>query len=106
MKRLPLQKMDLTALLFRATTLGALVLLSVPGKAEALGVRLGSDYVVTQGGTFFDFGGSVGTINFEGVPIDPSNLGSADTVIQRLMDVPLPTQGSSGMTDIEVVDLS
>jgi hypothetical protein len=49
-------------------------------------VALGSDYFATQPGTFFNFGGGIGPVNFLGLPIGPFNT---DTIIQRKTDAVL-----------------
>ena len=46
-------------------------------------VALGSDYFQTAAGTFFNFGGSIGSVNFMGLPIGPGNT---DTIVQRQAD--------------------
>ncbi len=89
--------------------LSAIGFLGVANPADAASVRLGSDYFQTQSGTFFDFGSGIGKINFTGNPLGTfqgNDVGLADTIVERKNDVSLPSVGSSGMTDIEVVALS
>ncbi len=57
-------------------------------------VALGSDYLQTQTGTFFNFGGPIGIVDLMGRPIGP---GSTDTIVQRQADAvingnPIPIQ--------------
>ncbi|MEQ9482388.1 PEP-CTERM sorting domain-containing protein [Coleofasciculus sp. F4-SAH-05] len=97
-----------TASVFGVVGLSAIATLGVVESAEAAGVRLGSDYFQTTDGTFFDFGGTIGKIDFEGNPIGTfqgNNVGLADTIVERKDDVALDV-GDSGMTAIEVVALS
>jgi hypothetical protein len=49
-------------------------------------VALGTDYFQTQPGTFFNFGGTIGTVNFLGLPIRPGNT---DTIVRRMADAPI-----------------
>jgi len=86
--------------------------------AEAVTVNRGTDYVVTpSGGALFNFvdpfpGIGVVTVSFQGLPIgtptttppDGGDLGSADTVINRLQDVDATATG--GTTPLEIVGLS
>ena len=53
-------------------------------------VMAGSDYFQTLPGTYFDFGGPIGVVEFEGLPIGPGNT---DTIVQRQEDADL-TDGS------------
>lgn len=97
-----------TVSVFGVFGLSALATLGVVESAEAAGVRLGSDYFQTTDGTFFDFGGTIGKINFEGNPLGTfqgNNVGLADTIVERKNNVALNV-GDSGMTNIEVVALS
>ncbi len=86
-----------------AAALSAIALLGVPESAKA--VNLGSDYVLTPpGDTKFDFG--FDEVDFEGIPLDPVNLGLADTVIERQMDIDLVDVDDPKTTPIEIVGLS
>jgi hypothetical protein len=71
------------------------------GTAQAASVLLGSDYLVTMPGTFFDFG--FGQIPFEGNPIGPA---ATDTIVQRQADAILPSVGSFDIIPTELVALS
>lgn len=58
---------------------------------------------------FFDQGSEpfVGRITFEGVPIDPAQLGTTDTIVERQTDALLPPPyPSSDTIPIELVELS
>ncbi len=55
-------------------------------------VSADDDFIQTLDGTWFDFGGPIGIVNFLGNPFD-GNLW--DTVIRRLDDVNFPTQGGN-----------
>lgn len=72
------------------------------GPAAANSVVLGSDYLTTQPGTFFDFPG-LGVINLQGRPIGP---GTTDTIVRRLEDATLPGVPSSDTIPLELVALS
>lgn len=72
------------------------------GPAAANNVVLGSDYLTTQPGTFFDFP-VLGPVNFQGLPIGP---GSTDTIVQRQETAILPAVGSSDTIQVELVALS
>jgi hypothetical protein len=90
--------------------LGAIAFLGVTMPAQAVGVRLGSDYFVTHPGTAFDLDGPGGMdpVDFQGNPLGTfqgNDVGDADTIVERKNDVPL-NFGGSGTTDIEVVALS
>jgi hypothetical protein len=65
-------------------------------------VALGSDYLATQPGTFFDFttlsGGAVGLVNFQGLPF----FDNTDTIVQRKADA---TIGGAAIP-IQIVKLS
>jgi hypothetical protein len=57
-------------------------------------VALGSDYFQTEAGTQFNFGGSIGIVDFMGVAFGP---GQTDTIVQRQADAvingaPIPLQ--------------
>jgi len=65
-----------------------------PGAAAPNCVEAGTDYFQTQPGTSFNFGGSIGVVNFQGLPIGP---GLTDTIVQRQADAviggaPVPIQ--------------
>jgi len=62
-------------------------------------VALGSDYLQTQPGTFFNFGSPIGTVNFMGLPIGP---GLTDTIVQRQADAFI----NVGSIPIQLVALS
>lgn len=90
--------------------LGAIAFLGITMPAQAVGVRLGSDYFVTQSGTSFDLDGDGGMapVDFQGNPLGTfqgNEVGDADTIVERRNDVPLSLNGS-GTTNIEVVALS
>jgi hypothetical protein len=56
-------------------------LLGMPEGAKATTVVAGTDYLFTPAGsTFYDFGGSIGKVYFEGVP---TFAGGSDTKVQR-----------------------
>jgi hypothetical protein len=73
--------------------------LAIPGAAKADTVVLGSDYLQTLPGTFLDFGGSIGVVNFAGYPFGP---GKTDTIVQRTADVEI--NGAAG--PLKIVGLS
>jgi len=62
-------------------------------------VALGSDYLQTQPGTFFNFGPGIGVVNFMGLPVGP---GATDTIVQRQSDAVI----NSGSIPIQIVALS
>jgi hypothetical protein len=66
----------------------------------------GTDYLETLPGTFFDFGGPIGSVSLKGLPISPSTLGTTDTIVQRKADFLFPPSGSSTTIPIELVQLS
>lgn len=59
----------------------ALVALIAP--AAAMAQCNGYDQFQTGSGTSFDLGSGIGVVNFQGVPIDSSQYGNADTIIKR-----------------------
>ena len=90
------------ALLGCVALLVAVVTWGCVAKADAASVLLGSDYLTTLPGTFFDFPG-IGVVPLEGRPIGPGNT---DTIVQRQEDANLPGMGSSDTIPIEMVALS
>lgn len=114
MKKLPRMKITQIRPILGATTLSAIALFGFVQSAEAFGIRPGSDYVVTpSGSSFLDFDnddldlipdGEKLRVRFKGRPIDPSNLGNTDTIIQRKDSV--DPFSANPQTDIEIVDLS
>jgi hypothetical protein len=60
-------------------------------------IAAGSDFFTTQTGTYFNFGSPIGTVDFKGVPINPSMWGNTDTIVQRLND-PNVTPGGPPVT--------
>jgi len=68
-----------------------------------LDVLLGSDYLQTQAGTDFNFGGSIGVVNFSGLPIGP---GLTDTIVQRQQDAFVAPGGTAAPIPIQLVALS
>jgi hypothetical protein len=100
--------------------LSAIALFGAAQSASALTVVKGSDYWTTQEGSSYDFGGSIGKVNFLGRRLgnwtppdpedaDPINVGLADTIVRRLDDVTFNTDaqdGESGVSNVEVVALS
>lgn len=74
-------------------------------QATQAGVLLGSDYLETLPGTFFDFGGPIGSVALTGRPINLSALGTTDTIVQRKADAILPLGGMDTIP-IELVQLS
>ena len=73
--------------------------------AHASYVLLGSDYLETLPGTYFDFGGPIGPVGLTGLPINPGVLGTTDTIVQRQADASLPLGGPTTVP-IELVQLS
>ena len=112
----------LTRSLIAAVGLSAIALIGEPDKAQATTIVKGSDYWITNpGGAVFDFGGDIGEVSFQGVPIrqfttpessDPPEIidvGRADTIVRRLNDVifdDMSNLNESGVTEVEVVALS
>ncbi len=87
-------------------SLSPLVLASslvLPGMANAVIIEAGKDYFHTVSPTFFDFGGAIGVVNFEGGNTGPGNT---DTIVERLEDTVDLAPGDSDMVDIEMVALS
>jgi hypothetical protein len=80
--------------LFLVLILGALVLVVTPA---ALGQSPGYDLFQTGSGTSVNLGGTIGTVNLQGVPIETS-LGSTDTIMQR-------TQSGPGTVNVNVFAL-
>jgi len=74
--------------------------------AHASSILLGSDYLETLPGTFFDFGPPIGSVPLKGLPLNPGVLGTTDTIVQRKADAILPGVGSSAAIPIELVQLS
>lgn len=75
--------------------LGALAVLLSP---TALAQCNGYDQFQTGAGTSFDLGSGIGTVSFQGVPIQ-SSTGNADTIIQRT------SSGTTGTCNISVYAL-
>lgn len=72
-------------------------------------ILLGSDYLETLPGTFFDFGGPIGSVPLMGRPINPATLGTTDTIVQRRANAilqPLDPLGTTDTIPIELVQLS
>lgn len=85
----------------------AFVAWGIGGAAHADSVLLGADYLHTLPGTYFDFGGPIGSVSLTGVPISPGTLGDTDTIVHRKADAFLPIPGVSMDTvPIELVQLS
>jgi hypothetical protein len=63
----------------------------VANGASATEVALGTDYFETTTGTMFNFGGSIGTVDFVGYPIGPEKT---DTIIERTDNVAI--NGATG----------
>ena len=64
---------------------------------------MGSDYLQTQPGSSFDFGGFIGVVNFTGLPIGP---GLTDTIVQRQQNAYLDPDGTAAPIPIQLVALS
>lgn len=83
------------------------LVLAVCSPVSALTIMAGSDYLETAPGTFMDFDAfgvpDIGIVDFTGDPIGP---GGTDTIVRRLDDAELPSEGSDGIIDIELVALS
>ncbi|GMV26627.1 MAG: hypothetical protein AMXMBFR58_26580 [Phycisphaerae bacterium] len=62
--------------------------------ASAVNIPAGYDYLMTDPGTYFDFGPGIGPVNFRGVPIDPSTYGDADTIVERKAPAIFPAFGT------------
>jgi hypothetical protein len=73
------------------------------GQARANTVNLGSDYLATVPGTFFNFGPGIGSVSFIGNPIGPGNT---DTIVERLANATLTPGGASATIPIQLVTLS
>ena len=107
-----------TRSLIGAIGLSAIAFFGVAESASALTVVSGSDYWQTQEGSFFDFGGPIGEVEFIGNPLskwtppdssDPIRVGTADTIVRRYDDVTFDTNvqdGESGISSVELVALS
>ena len=85
---------------------GSALALGLPSSVFADSILLGSDYLQTLPGTFFNFGGPIGSVPLKGLPISPGSLGTTDTIVQRKADAVLPGVGSSATIPIELVQLS
>lgn len=79
-------------LLFLA--IGALVALIAP--AAAMAQCNGYDQFQTGSGTSFDLGSGIGVVSFQGVSINSSQYGNADTIIKR------SPSGTSGVCNLSV----
>ena len=84
-------------LLLALTALGCL------NQASADTVALGSDYLHTEPGTFFDFGPGIGVVPLMGKPIGPADT---DTIVHRLADAAVTPGGPGATIPIELVALS
>ncbi len=72
----------------------SVVLLAAAGSsALAVNIPAGYDLLSTDPGTYFNFGGNIGFVNFTGLPIDPSLYGTADTIIDRKQATDFPDFG-------------
>ena len=74
-----------------------------PTGAPLTEVPLGSDYLQTQPGTSYNFGGSIGVVNFTGLPIGP---GLTDTIVQRQQNAFVAPGGTAAPIPIQLVALS
>ena len=74
----------------------ALGIVVVQLSPAALAQCNGYDQFQTGSGTTFDLGPGIGVVNFQGVPIDTSKYGNADTIIQRT------SSGTSGQCNLSV----
>ena len=74
--------------------IGALAVLMAP--AAAVAQCNGYDQFQTGSGTSFDLGSGIGVVNFQGVSIDSSQYGNADTIIKR------SPSGTSGVCNLSV----
>lgn len=83
-----------------------LIVAAMPATVQADDVLSGKDYFHTVEGTWFDFGPGIGVVYFAGNPIDPDNLYTTDTIIERKEDAKLPAADSSDTIEIEMVGLS
>jgi hypothetical protein len=81
---------------------GLVVLLWSP-TVYADDIALGSDYFQTQSGTFFNFGGPIGIVDFMGSPIGP---GMTDTIIERLNDITIGAVSSAPNIEIKALSLA
>jgi hypothetical protein len=68
--------------------------------AQSQTVARGSDYLMTQPGSFFDFGPGIGVVDFMGKPIGP---GATDTIVQRQADANI--NGSSITTQLVALSM-
>lgn len=102
-----------------STRLACSVVLLAAACSSALAdnIPAGYDLLATDPGTYFNFGGSIGVVNFTGLPIDPVQYGVADTIIdrQQATDFPFigdqpyngdPTPGTDDTIPIEMLALS
>jgi hypothetical protein len=57
---------------------------------------------------FFDPGSDsfIGFIRLQGVSIDPTTLGTTDTIVQRLFDIKISQNGQPRTTSLEIVAVS
>lgn len=80
-----------------------LAVLALCGSARAndVNVALGSEYL-TSGLSTFNFGGSIGTVVFKGLPVGPGNT---DTIIQRQADA-IVVGGVAAPIPIQITALS
>jgi|GEM_PF-2989153 len=74
-------------------------------EVNASNILMGSDYLMTAEGTFFDFGAGIGPVPLKGKPVGP---GFTDTIVQRQADAFLgpPYVGGTDTIPIELVALS
>jgi len=83
----------------------ALVAFGLSGQARADTINLGTDYLQTLPGTFFDFtlpGGTV-PVQFMGNPFGPGNT---DTIVERLANAVVTPGGLGATISIKLVALS
>lgn len=74
--------------------------LAIPGAAKADTVVLGSDYLQTLPGTYFNFGGAIGVVDFTGYAFGPGNT---DTIVQRTSDITI--NGGPGNLQLTALSL-
>jgi len=92
-----------TVSVFGVVGLSALATLGIVESASAVTVKAGRDLLFTpDGGATFFFEDLNAFVEFNGLPIDPNNLGLTDTIALRLDDVP----ESGGTTDLVIEELS
>jgi hypothetical protein len=75
--------------------------LAIPGAAKADTVVLGSDYLQTLPGTYFNFGGAIGVVDFTGYAFGPGNT---DTIMQRTSDITI--NGGPGTLQLTALSLA